>query len=127
MSVYEVQAPERKPYPASVHFAFVAGVLLPVAVIPYILSRRQASLVRSRLQETERALQGLQQEFNTTKRELEGFRERHARSVSQMKEVQDSVDELNQRSIRSQAEGVEGQKALLQYAVELERDIQSTQ
>lgn len=129
MSVNEVsvQAPEGRKYPASVHFAFVAGVLLPLAVIPYALSRRQTSLVRNRLQETERVISGLQKELRTTKRELEAFRDQHTRSSSQIKAVQGSVDELTQRSHRLQVEGVEGQKALLQYAVELERDIQSTQ
>ena len=126
MRVDDQQTPERKLYPASVHFAFVGGLLLPLAVIPYLLSRRQTSVVRNRLQEAERVLQAVQHELKTTTRELQALRLKQTDSSSQIKQLQETVDEVDRRSGKFQADGIEGQKALLQYVVELERDLESS-
>lgn len=126
MRVDDQQTPERRSYPASVHFAFVGGLLLPLAVIPYLLGRRQTSVVRNRLQEAERVLQAVEHELKATTRELQALRSKQTNSSSQIKQLQESVDEFDESTGKLQADGIEGQKALLQYVVELERDLESS-
>ncbi|KAF6762579.1 hypothetical protein DFP72DRAFT_1060831 [Ephemerocybe angulata] len=123
----EVLRPERRPsYPASVHFAFVSGILLPLAVIPYLLSRRQTTRLRNHLKHTDRMLRMLQQELKFTTIELNQVKAQQTKGLSEMKRVHGLVEELDQRSGKLQADGVQGQKALLEYVVKLERELEAS-
>ncbi|RXW21160.1 hypothetical protein EST38_g4694 [Candolleomyces aberdarensis] len=120
-SATQPQTPEKSQYPASIHFAFVAGILLPLTIIPYFIARRQASHLQGRLKETESAMRALRRELKVTALELDKIKAEQAFRASQTDEMHVAVDELKAGFSQFQTDGARGQKAVQEYVVALER------
>ncbi|KAJ2933634.1 hypothetical protein H1R20_g3412, partial [Candolleomyces eurysporus] len=126
LSATRPQIPEKSQYPASIHFAFVAGILLPLTIIPYFIARRQGSSLQGRLRETETAMKALQQELKVTALELDKIKAEQAFRASQTDEMHGAVKELKAGFSKFQTDAAQGQKAFQEYLVALERQVDAS-
>ncbi|KAJ8086403.1 hypothetical protein PM082_005226 [Marasmius tenuissimus] len=60
----------RRSYPAIVHFAVLSAVILPLALIPYMFTRRQLTLLRQAVRELETSNKMLRKDLTTSASEI---------------------------------------------------------
>jgi len=121
-----VELPEKAAYPAYVHAAFVSGILFPLVVIPYVLSRRHTSALRRRLHETEGVVKTLQRELKVQALTIDMMKASQEKSASQISQLVETVESLEKRIGKVQSDNSQGQKALLEYIVEMERGLDTS-
>jgi hypothetical protein len=84
----------RRPIPATTHFAVLAAFILPITLLPYLVTRRQLLLLRRRVDELGVTTTTLQQDLTTSLSETAIRRDEHRRVRALLHEMKQEVDEL---------------------------------
>jgi hypothetical protein len=85
---------QRRPIPAITHFAILTAFILPMTLLPFLVIRRQVSLLRRKLEEMGTITATLQQDLATSLSETAIRRNEHRRVRALLHEMKQEVDEL---------------------------------
>lgn len=95
---------DRRPLRAITHFAVLAGFLLPFALVPYLVSRRQLGVLRQRMIDTETRVGGLERDVSGILSQLSTQRNEQRRLQGLIHEVVQERNGLREQIERRAAE-----------------------
>ncbi|KAF9263599.1 hypothetical protein L218DRAFT_324504 [Marasmius fiardii PR-910] len=93
-SISTHEASNRRSYPAIVHFTVVAAVILPLAFVPYIFTRRQLSALHGHIRHLEVGNGLLRKDLNSVSSELGRVRDDVRRMRGLLHEVMEETEGL---------------------------------
>jgi hypothetical protein len=104
--------PRAEPYPAVVHFAFVSGLLLPLTVLPWYLSRRHTAGLRLQLKEAEKKFHAVKLDLRTALLQLDMTKTQHSQVLSEMKGLKREFESMRAASAKLEARVSASQQSL---------------
>ncbi|EFI27653.1 hypothetical protein CC1G_14579 [Coprinopsis cinerea okayama7 len=110
------ELPARQRYPASLHFAFVAGILLPLTVLPWVLSKRHTASLRARLKESEKQFKDVHLDWRTALLELDMIRTQQTRLVDEVRLLKQELAAAKAQSASMHTEVLAAQRPLKEEA-----------
>ncbi|KAH6915416.1 hypothetical protein BKA70DRAFT_576350 [Coprinopsis sp. MPI-PUGE-AT-0042] len=93
----------KEPYPAAVHFAFVSGLLLPLTVLPWYLSRRHTAGLRLKLKEAEKKFRAVKLDLRTAMLQLDMTKTQHSQVLKEMKSLKREFEAVRAASAKLEA------------------------
>lgn len=95
-SELDVTNNEHRSYPPFIRLAIVAGILLPIATIPYILSKRRISGLQQRCEKLNFKLNVVQRQLNTSFSQISMLKDEQARMRALVQEMKQRTDDMEQ-------------------------------
>jgi outer membrane murein-binding lipoprotein Lpp len=102
----------RRSFWAITHFAVLTAFILPVTLLPYLLSRRRLSSLQRQIDRTEASVRILQQDLNRAASEVATHKEENRRMRALLHQMMQETDQLRLRANQRDAEHLASDEAI---------------